>query len=243
MVRNSYKKVAELPILQNVLAETVDALEEQGKIQSYKKGSIVYRASQPQNQVFILMEGIAFIYTLTNEGIRKIIFILGPGAILNESIFIPERCGIYCEMLKAGKVYQVEQKKVMELMEKDFTLVQALMVAQEYKLKRTCHQLKNTLGSIYQERKLAAKLWKLANDYGIPAADSSAVTIDLNLSVTFLADMMGTPRETTSRILRKLIDMNLISMEKKVITVRNMQCLSNFYKHVCGNTCDCDEKK
>ena len=123
-------------------------------------------------------------------------------------------------------------------MEQDFTLVRAVMRIQERKLWRTSHQLKNTPGSIYLERKLAAKLWKLARDFGVPA-DNAKVRIDVSLSITFLADFLGAPRETTSRICRNLVEKGLIEMDKKTIIVDNMDCLARFYKNHCGEECFC----
>lgn len=222
--------VREVPFLQGVSVETMEQLDVAGKIQPVKKGTVVLRPGLEQSKVFILLEGNAFIYTLTGEGGRKIIFILGPGSLINESVLHPGNSNVYCEMLTQGTVYSIEQNLLMDVMKKDFNLVTAILHEQELKLRRTCHQLKNTLGSIYQERKMAAKLWKLARDFGVPAEpESGEVKINLELSVTFLADMMGTPRETTSRICKKLVERDLISMKRKTIIIRNMEAVSKFY--------------
>ena len=65
------------------------------------------------------------------------------------------------------------------------------------------------------------------------------IRIGVSLSITFLADMLGAPRETTSRLCKSLSERGLIQMEKKTIIVRNMDCLSNFYKNHCGEECHC----
>lgn len=225
-----YGCVSEVPFLQKAASETLEQLEAAGKVQEVKKGTVVLRPGLKQSKICILMAGNAFIYTLTREGGRKIIFILGPGSLINESVLTPEKTNVYCEMLNQGKIYSVEQSAFLNLMEKDFSLVTTVLHEQEMKLRRTCHQLKNTLGSIYQERKLAAKLWKLARDFGVPEGpDSDEVRIDLELSITFLADMMGTPRETTSRICKKLVERDLIRMERRSIIIRSMESVSKFY--------------
>lgn len=93
---------------------------------------------------------------------------------------------------------------------------------------RLGHQLKNTVGSIYMERKLAAKLWKLARDFGIERPEG--IEIDINMTITFLADMLGAPRETTSKTCKALSDYGLISMKKKRITIVDPARVSHFYK-------------
>lgn len=90
------------------------------------------------------------------------------------------------------------------------------------------HQLKNTLGGIYLERKLAAKLWKLSRDFGIQTPDG--IEIDINLPVTLLADMLGASRETTSRMCGILVDLGLMKINKKKITITDSQKMSAFYK-------------
>ena len=88
--------------------------------------------------------------------------------------------------------------------------------------------MKNTLGSIYLERRLASKLWKLARDFGIP--DSRGILIDMDLSITFLADLLGAPRETTSRICKKLADQGLVIIEKKKIYIPDMDKIAVFHQ-------------
>lgn len=251
-----YKNIKEIPLFQNVNPATVQCLKEQGKVVTMKKGAICYRASEAQDNVYIMLDGQAIIYTLTRCGNRKIIFICGGGELLNESIITPNKTTVFCDIIAPSKVFVIPNNTFCKLMEQDFTLVRAIMAAQERKLWRTSHQLKNTLGSIYLEKKLAAKLWKLARDFGEPIKSldiqlsdgnsdaavvsvSNPVKIDISLSITFLADLLGAPRETTSRICKNLASRGLISIEKKTVIVRNMDCLSNFYKDYCRDDCRC----
>lgn len=252
-----YKSIDEVPLFQDVNPETVQRLKEMGKVVSMKKGAVCYRASEAQDNVYIMLDGKAIIYTLTRCGNRKIIFIYGSGALLNESIIKPDRTTVFCDTIAPSRVFVIQNRVFCKLMEEDFTLVRAVMAAQERKLWRTSHQLKNTLGSIYLEKKLAAKLWKLARDFGEPVRSLEAIQADLqqdtvptvhpvkiglSLSITFLADLLGAPRETTSRLCKNLAGRGLITMEKRTIIVRNMDCLSNFYKDYCGKSCPCDRK-
>lgn len=78
------------------------------------------------------------------------------------------------------------------------------------------------------ERKLAAKLWKLARDFGVSIPEG--IEININLSVTLLADMLGAPRETASRLCRALVDYGLIQMRGKRIIILSPQKISVFYR-------------
>jgi len=113
-------------------------------------------------------------------------------------------------------------------MERNYALVKAIIEAQEKKIWRLGHQLKNTNSSIYLEKKLAAKLWKLSRDFGIDTEEGRE--IDMNLSVTFLADMLGVSRETTSRVFATLVGLGLVKQNKKRIIILDGQGLSHYYR-------------
>ena len=56
------------------------------------------------------------------------------------------------------------------------------------------------------------------------------VLIDMSLSITYLADMLGSKRETVSRQVKRLTELKLICMEKNRIFVPDIAELSNYFK-------------
>jgi len=161
------------------------------------------------------------IYNLTHHGKRKILFIYGKGTLLNENIFNNYNASVYCETLEKSKMLVISVSDMNKLMERNYALVKAIIEAQEKKIWRLGHQLKNTNSSIYLEKKLAAKLWKLSRDFGIDTEEGRE--IDMNLSVTFLADMLGVSRETTSRVFATLVGLGLVKQNKKRIIILDEQ--------------------
>ncbi len=202
-----------------------------------KKGSVIFHAGSEPQELYVQLEGQSIYYTLTNDGNRKIIFINGANTVLSESVIQPAAAVAYCELIRDSVIFSIPYKELQPLMQSDFSLTQALVLAQEHKLKRTSHQLKNTFGSLNMEKKMAAKLWKLGRDFGIPGDKPGSVVIDITMSVTFLADLIGAPRESVSRICRSLILKGLIEMGNKTVTVPDMNCLSAFYKSYCLADC------
>lgn len=215
-------------LFQKASPDTLDRLERCGRVRALAKGDVIIQAHQPQEEVYIQMDGKSMVYNLTYTGNRKILFILGPGALLNEHVLNLNDASTYCEAIESGMVFAIPTSEFLRLMEGDFGLTCAVLAAQEKKIWRLGHQLKNTVGSIYLERKLAAKLWKLSRDFGIPTQDG--IEIDVTLPVTMLADMLGAPRETTSRLCKKLVDYGLIKMTGKRICIAAPEKMSQFYK-------------
>ena len=217
-----------LEIFQGIGQETVEKLARAGKISELDKGTILLRAKEPVASVYFQVSGKSIIYNLTHSGKRKILFIYGKGELLNENVFNKRTTSIYAETIDKSKIFIIPCIQFVEIMKEDFMLTKNIMEAQEKKIWRLSHQLKNTMSSIYLERKLAAKLWKLARDFGVQT--EQGIEIDVNMSVTFLADMLGVPRETTSRACSVLIDNGLIKMNKKRIIIADSEKMSHFYK-------------
>ena len=214
-------------IMKSCGEQTRAALARHGKIISCPKGFLCLRAREDNSNIYFILSGKVQIYNLTKCGKKKILFILGRDNMANECLASNYHT-IFCETIEPCSFFVIQRERLLALMEKDFQLTKALLAYQERKLWRLEHQLKNTVGSIYLERKLASKLWKLGRDFGIPT--ERGIQIDLDLSITFLADLLGAPRETTSRVCRKLADFGLIIMEKKRIYLPSPEKMVIFYK-------------
>lgn len=210
----------------NVTPETVEKIWREGSIKQFSKGHILMSARTDIHQVYIQLSGKSMVYNLTHTGKRKIIFVYGEGVLLNEHILNAHSSSLFCETIEPSRIFAVPIHFFLKCMEEDFSLTRAVLEMQENRLWRMGHQLKNTLGSIYMEQKLAAKLWKLAKDFGIQTLDG--IEIDLSMSVTMLADMLGASRETTSRLCGTLVALGLLKVNKKRITITNPEKMQLF---------------
>lgn len=214
--------------LQDVSFDTMEKLWHAGTVKEFPKGSVLIRAREDVDSVYIQLSGKSIIYNLTHTGKRKIIFVFGEGTLLNEHVLNTHVASMYCETIEKSRIFVVSVMEFLHCMKNDFSLTRAVLETQERRIWRLGHQLKNTMGSIYLERKLAAKLWKLSRDFGTVTPEG--IEIDINMSITFLADMLGAPRETTSRLCNTLTDYGLMKIRKKRITITDPQRMSYFYK-------------
>lgn len=158
--------LTELELFQKTAPNTADRLWQQGRIESFPRGCVIMRAKEPLKSIYIQLAGKSIIYNLTHTGKRKIIFIFGEGTLLNEHVLDSHDASVFCETIEASRIFVVPVSCFLECMEQDFQFTKAVLEVQERKMWRMEHQLKNTMGSIYMERKLAAKLWKLSRDFG-----------------------------------------------------------------------------
>lgn len=213
-------------IMKDLKNDTRSRFLQMGKTLSLPKGHLCLREREKDPYIYFILSGKVQIYTLTKCGKKKILFILGKDNIANDS-FLYDSNTIYCETMESCCFYIIERQILLSLMEKDFQLTKTLFAYQERKLSRLERQLKNTVGSVYLERRLASKLWKLARDFG--RQTDKGILIDMDLTVTFLADLLGAPRESTSRVCKKLAGQGLILMEKKKIYIPDMGRMAVFH--------------
>ena len=218
-----------LPIFNNVLEKSKEDLECFCEKKKLKKGIHLFRDKDKINNIYIVASGKVALYKLNESAQKKIVFILGKGSIVNAVILDNLPASINCEIFEEAEILSFDRVKFIEVMKNDFELTTVVMNSLSMKVRRMYRQMKNTT-PIKVEKRVAAKLWKLSKDYGVEYEDGTL--IDLNISVTYLADMFGAPRETISRALKKLQDEGLIVWKYKKIVVTNKDNLSNFFKGI-----------
>ena len=173
-------------ILQNLLNES--------KVVSYKKKEVIFHSRSRTKTVYFVYSGEVMLYNLTKHGNRKVIFILGKGRLLNQSIVSKKPNALFCEAACPVQILEIAEEPFLHLM----------------------------------ERKIAAKLWKLGRDFGVDTEDG--VMIDIDLTITLMADLVGAPRENVSRACKVLTDRGLIRYGNKRFILTDSDGLAEFYK-------------
>ncbi len=222
-----------VPFLAGVSDRTIQGLWKDGRLEEVPRNMPVIEMKQPPQYIYIQISGTSSVYNLDLDGNRKVIFIFGPGVILNESVIEKHSPSLFCSTMEKSKILAIPLSRFNHWMKEDYRLVRAVLDMQEWKMRRMARQLKNTVSRLSIERKLAAKLWKLGHDYGEKKGEETEVP--LVISVTFLADMLGVPRETASRACKTLGSYGLIRMDKKRITISGMDRLYHFYRYGRGD--------
>lgn len=135
---------------------------------------------------------------------------------------------INCEFLSDALVAMFCKKKFLTLMESDFGLTKAVIDSMALKIRRLYHQMKNTSNSVRLDKQIAAKLWKLSLDHGVKCKDG--IMIDFDLTITYLADLVGSKRETVSRQVKILIEKKLIIISKSRFIIVDRELLLEYFE-------------
>ena len=220
-------QIEKMKLFSKIREETKYALAQLGESKCYIKGSHIFRDKEIVSKIYIIYSGKVSLYKLNESAQKKIIFILGKEEIINPVVLDNRPASINCEVFENIELLAFDKDKFQKIMKKDYELTKIIIDSLTIKVRRLYRQLKNST-PIKVEKKVAAKLWKLCKDYGIEREEG--ILINLKISITYLADMFGAPRETISRALKILQEKDLIIFEKKKIVVIDMDRLASFFK-------------
>lgn len=221
-------QLRKIKLFEHVKEETLKELAKHGEVKRENVGSHIFRDKELVNTVYIVISGSVSLYKMNARGQKRVIFILGEGKLINEVILQELPASVNCEIFEEAQILCYSKYKFLEIMEKDFELTKVVINSLSTKVRRMYRQLKNATAIIKMEKRVAAKLWKLGKDYGV--TQRNGVLIDMPMSVTYLADLLGAQRETISRALKILVNENLIEYKNKKIFIKNEEALINFFK-------------
>ena len=223
------KDIFELEIFKNIKEETIEGLIACGYKKLYKKGEHLFRDKDEVANIYVVFRGKVSLYKLNEDAQKKIVFILGKNKVVNGVIIEDFKSSINCEAFEESEILCFNRKEFISLMEKDFELAKVIINSLAIKVRRLYRQMKNSV-PIKFEKRVAAKLWKLSKDYGIQG--KKGTVIDLNISITYFADMFGASRETISRSINLLQKEGLVIVEGKKFIIPDRDRLSRYFKGI-----------
>lgn len=188
---------------------------------------ILFNERDIVDKVYFLKSGKISIFKMNENGERKIIFILRSGEMINEISFDNTKSTtIGCEAFDKAIILECMVKDFIKVMEKDFTLTKNILISTQNRNRRLYRQLKNSI-SIRIDKKLAAKLYRIGKEFGV--CNGEWTLLNVNLTITYIADMLGCKRESLSRAMKILQDEKLVKIEGKKVYIKKDE-LSSYFK-------------
>lgn len=217
----------DIEVFQNIKQESKNKLKEILKVKKIPKKQIIFYEREQTDKIYFIKEGKVTLFKINESGERKIIFILSKGQMINEVFGSEHKTNaISCETFEKCTLLECNSKDFSKIMENDFTLTMNVINHIQTLNRRLYRQLKNSI-SIRMDKKLAAKLYRMGKEFGIE--EDGWTLINANLTITYIADMLGCKRETLSRAMKILQDENLVKMQNKKVYIKKDK-LSKYFK-------------
>ncbi|TQR17597.1 Crp/Fnr family transcriptional regulator [Psychrobacillus soli] len=213
--------------------------EQFGSIHKIEKNRPVFQEGERSEDVYLIQSGSVRITKDTESGQVLTIRIAGPNSFIGET-------SVFCEVIyHSVSAHTNEPTHVLviprNLLEKLLS-ASSLLIMEWMKVIQT-HNLKNETrfrdlllhgkkGALY------STLIRLSNTYGVEQMDGSII-IDYTLTNQALANFCATSREVVNRMLNDLKKLCIISFDKGIITIHDLQFLrtevecDNCPLHIC----------
>lgn len=199
-----------------------------GDIVDLKKNACLYHDRQDLYYVYFLLKGKVTLVKPNENGESKVVFILNPGDTINQPVMRNNTSAVECWGFENSRILRIGFDDFDTIMAKDYILAKNCMAFMENRIRRLYRQLKNSV-TINIEKRLAAKLVRLGLDYGSREEDSVMTRIDLNLTVTYIAKMLGCQRESVSRAMKSLTKRGIVELDGRKIYV-DIEKARKFFK-------------
>jgi CRP/FNR family transcriptional regulator len=198
----------------NLSSDAVKSLESIKSTAAYPKGAVLFVEGQTARGVFVLCNGKAKLTTTSADGKTLILKIADPGEVLGLSATV------------SGKAYEVTAEVV------DFLAFlrrhgeAALRVAQQLSSNyHTAYEEIRSLGLSSSASEKLAKLlleWATQHDNGKPTPE---VRLKMTLTHEEIGQMIGSSRETVTRLFADFKKRQLIQVKGSTLLIRNRGAL------------------
>jgi len=203
-----------------------------GRNYKFKKGQIL-ADTESSSSISLVTSGYVKRFQIMDDGSISIQSIYGPGkifpitfvfkALLNQEIYSGREV-FYYEAMTNGEIYKLSDEDLVKSVENDPSLYKDLLAVSGIRLHSNIHLLENmALRTFYN--KLAHQLVFMAREFGKPS--KSGIRIDVPLTHSDLASILGATRETVSNSIGELRDKHLIKTANKFITVLDINKLED----------------
>jgi CRP/FNR family cyclic AMP-dependent transcriptional regulator len=204
--------------------EELDQLGRGSQPTMVPKREYIFAPEEPSNQIYMLKSGRVRISRLSETGKHFTLVILEPGDIFGESaLFDDEPRRHFAEVLDDAQICAIDKREFEKVAMNNPTV--SLKIAQivEHRLTEAQEQIENLVFYDVQTR-LARLLLKLADIHGERV--DNGVQIGIKLTHEDIASLIGSTRETTSKILNEFRTNGWIDVKKRQIILLDQKVLA-----------------
>jgi len=212
------QSVKEIPVKLTQLFETVHHMKK------VEKGTFLFQEGSIANELYIVQSGIIQISKIIPDGRELALRMCSNGDFIGELDLFSEapRYLLSARVAESGEVAVILKDSLEEKLAKNSELSLEFMkwMSQQYRKTQTRFRdlvLHGKKGALY------STLIRITNSYGINT--HQGILIDLPLTNQELANFCGTSREVVNRLLSELRKSGIISIDKGLITIHDIDYL------------------
>lgn len=186
---------------------------------TYPKGSCLFIEGQPATGIFMLCRGRVKLTTHSRNGKALILRIAGPGEVLGLSSAVSDSANkTTAEVIEPCQVNFVSRSDFCRFLEQNADAGMNAIHQLSFQYKKAYTQIRSLGLSTGAADKLARLLLEWSKD--VPSSNGS-VHLKISFSHEEIAEMIGTSRETVTRLLKDFRERDLITIKGSDLYIRN----------------------
>ncbi|MDP9497023.1 MAG: Crp/Fnr family transcriptional regulator [Actinomycetota bacterium] len=211
--------LSEVEIFQDLSAEEMADLAARAPMRTVAAKTVVWSPHQPHNVLFIVKAGQVRLYRTSPEGRRLTVAVLGPGSLFGEMDLIGQRMGEgFAEATEPTVLCLMSEQDVRSMLLADPRISARIITGLGQRLAEVEQRLADSVLKTAPQR-LAAVLCRLATTAPAPTGLFGRRPREVRLTHEQLADLVGTTRETTTKLLGELRDAGVVQLRRGGIVV------------------------
>jgi len=214
-------QISKAPLFDGLPAQHIEELARICLEQKFEKGRELFSEGKKANGFYLVLTGKIKIFKLSMEGKEQILHIFGSGEILGEvPVFAGGSYPASAEAIEPSKTLFFPRISFIDLIGREPAVALNLLGILSQRLRRFTSLIED-LSLKEVPARLAAYIIYLGQRSG------NLQTLELEISKTQLASLLGTIPETLSRILSKMVQQNMISVDGRKIRILDLKALES----------------
>jgi CRP/FNR family cyclic AMP-dependent transcriptional regulator len=212
-----------IPLFQELAEEDLIGIAPLFTERKVKKNTILFVEGDVGEELFLIQSGVVKIYRL-DEAKEVTLALFRDGDFFGEMSLLSSGMtrSATAETLASGTLYVLSRTAFTSFMEKSPRLCLKLLETTMQRLRHANNQIYD-LTFLGVRSRIIKTIIRLSEQHGIPT--SNGLLIDLKLTHQQLANLVGTVRESVTKVLQELLDDELIHIDKKLITLKNIEAI------------------
>lgn len=202
--------------------ETLTHLAERAVERTYKKGQLIFYQGDPAEALFVVIEGRIKVVVTSEDGDEMLLVTLDPGDVFGEIAVIDgEPRSASAETLEETKVLMLTRATFLETLRGSPEMTESLLRSLGAVLRRLTEQTADLVFLDLHGR--VAKLLLGMAEKQDPAAEG--IELDVHLTQTDLASMVGGSRQSVNQILRSFERRGYLEVHGRKLVLKDPEAL------------------
>ena len=215
-------QIRKVPLFSTLSDEEFDSLQHVFMLRAYRRNQVIFLEEETGNYMYLVLAGKVKVAKSSSGGKETILAIHKTGDFFGEMSLLDGKTA-------PATVTAMEDSKIISVSGPDF---HKYLMHNENVLMQIINVLCARLRQVWQTQSLSSSkaderirtcIYELAQKHGVK--DNYGTIIDLKITHQELAEMVGTSRETVTRVIARLRKEGIVEVDQRRMTLLNPKAL------------------